>query len=519
MPSAPPNLAQPRALAGTRLGRYEILTQIASGGMATVYLGRVLGAAGFERLVAVKFLHQHVANDEVFVSMFLDEARLAAKIRHPNVVPTLDLENGPDGLFLVMEYVEGDSLVGLIRSLARAKRPLPPGITVRVILDALAGLRAAHELTDDSGELLNLVHRDVSPHNILIGVDGIAKITDFGVARANARVSVTREGQIKGKLAYMAPEQTTSDPVDARADLFAIGIVLWECLAGRRLFQAETDGAVLRKLLDHPIPKLREIAPEYPEAIERVCMRALERDPAHRFASAAEFSEALEAAGVGLAIATSREVGALVREMSGPTLTTLRAAARPSQPAIAMAGSEVEAATSVRDVANAPVSSSDAGMIVPLVKSISAPPPAAHTVHSSASLPAAMTLREPPPRRLGWIALLATAALLVFSVIAVFAFRGSHDEPAAGNASPSVGAAPTSPATPSASAPAASPSAAVAADSAKSGDDVTPVEKLPVARPGTRPPPRLPTRPHASPPPRPKASGTGAGDNFDPESL
>ena len=308
---------------GTRLGRYEILTTIAQGGMATVYLGRALGAAGFQRLVAIKCLHPHVASDDQFVDMFMDEARLAARIRHPNVVPTLDLENGDDGLFLVMEYVEGDGLLGLLRASAKAGQAIPPMIAVRVMLDVLHGLQAAHELTGDRGEPLRIVHRDVSPHNILVGTDGIARITDFGIARAESRVTHTREGQIKGKLSYMAPEQTSGDEVDRRADLFSAGIVLWECLAARRLFKGETDAEVLRNLLEAPVPLLAE-QNGLPPAIDAVLAKALARNPAERWPTAAAFAEALEDAGAAIGVASTRAVAEYVRKVAGPKVAQMQ---------------------------------------------------------------------------------------------------------------------------------------------------------------------------------------------------
>ncbi|CAN5299350.1 hypothetical protein BH09MYX1_BH09MYX1_55930 [soil metagenome] len=316
VPNAPetPTLIGP----GTRLGRYEVITHLASGGMANVYLGRAIGAAGFARLVAIKCLHPHIAADQQFVTMFLDEARLAARIRHPNVVPTLDLEQSAEGLYLVMEYVEGDSLLGLLRSTVKANRPIPAGVAIRIMLDALAGLHAAHELTDDHGHPLQLVHRDVSPHNIMVGTDGITRLTDFGIARAEERVSHTRDGQLKGKLSYMAPEQTTSDPVDRRVDIFTAGIVLWECLASKRLFRGSTDAEVLRNLVDHPIPRLREVSPGYPQALDDVVARALRRPVDERFDTAAEFAEALEEAAEPLGIAQPKAVAAYVRELFAP---------------------------------------------------------------------------------------------------------------------------------------------------------------------------------------------------------
>ncbi len=316
VPNAPetPSLIGP----GTRLGRYEVIAHLASGGMANVYLGRAIGAAGFTRLVAIKCLHPHIAADQQFVSMFLDEARLAARIRHPNVVATLDLERSAEGLYLVMEYVEGDSLLGILRSTVKAGRPIPAGIAIRIMLDALAGLHAAHELTDDQGVPLQLVHRDVSPHNIMVGTDGVTRLTDFGIARAEERVSHTRDGQLKGKLSYMAPEQTTSDPVDRRVDIFTAGIVLWECLASKRLFRGTTDAEVLRSLLEHPIPRLREVSPAFPQALDDVVARALRRPVDERFDTAAEFAEALEEAAEPLGIASPKVVGAYLREIVAP---------------------------------------------------------------------------------------------------------------------------------------------------------------------------------------------------------
>ena len=325
MTVAPRELARQTVPPGTRLGRYEIIADIASGGMATVFLGRALGAAGFQRLVAIKCLHPHVAKDAEFVGMFMDEARLAARIRHPNVVPTLDLENGPDGLFLVMEYVEGDSLLSLLKLTSRAGRKIPAPIAIRIVLDVLAGLEAAHDLTGSRGEPLRIVHRDVSPHNILVGVDGIARITDFGIARAEERISATREGQVKGKLAYMAPEQTSGETVDMRADLFAAGTVLWETLAGRRLFGGQTDGEVVRALLVNAIPRLKSEWPEGPDALDSVCSKALERERDKRYANAHQFAEALTEAAGGVGIASARAVATFVRETSAAQIDEMNA--------------------------------------------------------------------------------------------------------------------------------------------------------------------------------------------------
>jgi len=308
-----------------RLGRYEILGEIASGGMATVFLGRVTGAKGFQRLVAIKRLHPHLESEEEFVSMFLDEARLAAKIRHPNVVATLDVEDD-EHLYLVMEYVEGDRLLALLRHAAKTGEKIPPAIAVRIAMDTLAGLHAAHELTDDDGSLIGLVHRDVSPQNILVSVDGSVKLVDFGIAKASARLSVTRDGQLKGKIAYMAPEQTKRSEIDRRVDIFAMGIITWEMLTAKKLFNGESDVEVLNQLLFEPIPRLREVAPTVPASLDSVVARALERDPAKRFATAAEFSDALERASkIFGGPATTKTIAAHLQKVSGEKIAKDRA--------------------------------------------------------------------------------------------------------------------------------------------------------------------------------------------------
>jgi serine/threonine protein kinase len=280
--------------AGRRLGRYEVLAKLASGGMAVVYVARAHGVAGFERLVAIKVLHANLAHEEEFISMFLDEARLAARIRHPNVVPTIDISDSvQSGYYLVMDYIEGDHLGQLLAGAHKAQERLPVPVVLRIVADALGGLGAAHELKDESGKILNLVHRDVSPHNIMVGMDGVSRLTDFGVAKAEDRLTHTRDGQVKGKLAYMAPEQASAGTADARSDLFSMGIILWECLTGRRLFRADSTAATLNKLLHEVVPKPSSIHPEL-EALDPVVLKALSRDPALRFQTAEEFAEALE---------------------------------------------------------------------------------------------------------------------------------------------------------------------------------------------------------------------------------
>nr|MBK7069487.1 serine/threonine protein kinase [Deltaproteobacteria bacterium] len=288
--------------------------------MATVYLGRALSVAGFQRLVAIKLLHPHLLRDETFVQMFLDEGRLAARIHHPNVVGTLDLERSPEGLYIVSEYIEGDQLLGLYKSARATEQRIPRPIALRIALDVLAGLQAAHDLTDDLGTALRIVHRDVSPHNILVGADGITRITDFGIAKAEERIADTRSGIVKGKLSYMAPEQPNDSPIDRRADLFSLGTVLWECLTGRRLFPGKTDAEVLQALLNRPIPRLRAVDHDLPEALDGVLARALDRDPARRWQSAREFADALEGAVSASDIASYRVVAEHVKQVAAPKI-------------------------------------------------------------------------------------------------------------------------------------------------------------------------------------------------------
>lgn len=313
-----------------KIDRYDLVAQVASGGMATVYLGRLSGVGGFQRFVAIKRLHPHLADEEEFVQMFLDEARLAAGIHHPNVVPILEVGASHVGYYLVMDYIEGDTLARLLGVAAKTRSPLPSPIAVRIMLDMLAGLHAAHELRDQDGNSAGLVHRDVSPQNILVGLDGTSRITDFGVARAASRLSATRAGQLKGKVAYMAPEQASNDPqVDRRADIFSSGVVLWEALAGRRLFKAQNEVATLNNVLSAQVQHVSDVNPTVARAVGDVCMMALQRDPARRFQDCASFAAALEAAALKTGqLALGRDVAAHVVAALGDEIKSQREAVR-----------------------------------------------------------------------------------------------------------------------------------------------------------------------------------------------
>lgn len=304
--------------AGAGSGRYRIFDAIASGGMARVHLGRMIGAAGFSRLVAIKKLHPHLAAEPKFVSMFMDEARLAARVRHPHVVAVLDVVEEGSDLLLVLEYVPGETLSGLVRLAAEAGEGVPIPIAVGIMIGALTGLHAAHDATSENGQPLGIVHRDVSPQNIIVGSDGLARVLDFGIAYAAERLHLTRGGELKGKLAYMAPEQLGARESDRRTDLYAAGIVLWELLAGRPLFRADTDAATLdlAKRGAHTPPSA--FSAQLPPALDAAVMRALAREPSHRFASARDFALALEAAAPP---APHRAIAEWVERVAGASLT------------------------------------------------------------------------------------------------------------------------------------------------------------------------------------------------------
>ncbi len=303
------------------IGRYVLFGEIASGGMATVHFGRLVGPIGFTRTVAIKCLHAHFARDSELSSMFVDEARLAARIRHPNVVPTSDVVSHEDHLYIVMDYVEGESLGALMRQLQERRESVPPRIAAAILVGALHGLHAAHDATSERGEPLEIVHRDVSPQNILVGVDGVPRVLDFGVAKAAWRLQTTQDGQIKGKFAYMAPEQVRQEPVDRRLDIYAAGIVLWEALTGQRLFKSQDPTVILEQVMNADVPPPSRVvrAPETPihAALDRVVLKAISRSASDRYATAREMATAIEEA---VPLASQTEVGAWVRANAGDVL-------------------------------------------------------------------------------------------------------------------------------------------------------------------------------------------------------
>lgn len=308
-----------------RLGNYELLVELAAGGMATVYVARQAGAAGFERLVVIKRVHTHLLREPEFHGMFVDEARVASLIRHPNVVSVDDMVESDDELFLVMPYVESVSLDVLLNRAKKQNEKLPPSVAVRIVSDALSGLSAAHNAVDMKGERLDVVHRDISPHNILVGIDGKSRIIDFGIAKASRRITTTSRDIMKGKLAYMSPEQARQQTLDARADLFAAGAVLFETLTGEALFKGEDQADILLAVLIGPIPDLSLKIPGVSAELDAVLHKALEREREQRFQTAADFLEQLDRS---LPPAPAREVGALVDRLCRADLEARRSLIR-----------------------------------------------------------------------------------------------------------------------------------------------------------------------------------------------
>jgi hypothetical protein len=300
-----------------RIGRYLMFGAFARGGMASVHLGRLTGPAGFSRLVALKLLHPVYAEEPEYYTMLLDEARLSSRIVHPNVVQTLDVVQDGDRLCIVMEYVHGVSLAKAASLLAKSGERMPPEIAAAIVVGVLHGLHAAHEARGEDGQPLGIVHRDISPQNVVVGADGVARVLDFGVAKALRKQQVTREGHIKGKIAYMAPEQLSGAPVTRQVDLRAAGVVLWEALVGRRLFEEENEARLITRVLTEDVPPPSRVDFDVPQALDDVVARAVAFERRSRFATAEEMAEALRGA---LAPATREEVADWVQRTAGDDL-------------------------------------------------------------------------------------------------------------------------------------------------------------------------------------------------------
>jgi serine/threonine-protein kinase len=505
--------------------------------MATVFLARLSGVGGFQRFVAIKRLHPHLAREPEFIEMFLEEARLAARIHHPNVVPILEIGQSDQGYYIVMEYVEGDTLGRLLARSAQTGVRLPVKVGLRVVIDMLAGLDAAHELKDDDGNPFGIVHRDISPQNVLVGVDGSSRLSDFGVARATSKLSTTRTGQLKGKLAYMAPEQAKGHKdVDRRADIFAAGIVLWEVLACRRLFKGDGEADTLNRVMNEPIPPVRSAAPTIPASLEAVVAKALERDRNKRYATSAEFADSLERASrvVG-ALGTHKDVAQHLEAVLGTEISQQRdvvrawlARSEPSRHGMDAPRQEPTSVTRVEGKSGegtpSSVSRVSAVSAVSGVTSVSSvtsavisnPPPAAGEAASTSSSSSSSSLPVETRRRARvwpWVALAVVVAGVGVWMRYPRGFGAAADAaplPAAAPAAASVAlnAAPSTPASPASSraVPSASVVSATPPDASSAaiaptttGTTVAPVV---ITRAGWRP------RAVSSPPHEPAATAT-----------
>jgi eukaryotic-like serine/threonine-protein kinase len=301
----------------SRIGRYEIVGLLATGGMAEIFLGKLIGPSGFERPVVVKRVLPHLARVPSFVDMFVDEARIVAGIHHPNVVQVHELAHEDAELFLVMEYLEGESVGSLTRRLASRGETLDLALAAFLVAEACAGLHAAHELKDEEGYPRDLVHRDVSPQNVFVTYAGQCKVLDFGIAKAANRSTRTEAGQVKGKFAYMSPEQCMGKPLDRRSDVFALGVLLWELTTGRRLFKRASEMLTFKAICEQRTLRPSETMEGYPAELERVCMKALSRRREDRYQNALEMRRELlgVARSLGMTEVPEEDIARLMKEL------------------------------------------------------------------------------------------------------------------------------------------------------------------------------------------------------------
>jgi eukaryotic-like serine/threonine-protein kinase len=319
--------------AGHTLGRYELLVPIAKGGMAVVWAARMKGTRGFQKTVAVKTMLPDLSEDPQFEEMFLAEAGLASRIKHPHVCEILDLGEQDGLIYIVMEWIDGEPLSQLARSARQKGSGVPILIALRIVLNAALGLHAAHELKDENGNLIGLVHRDVSPQNILVTYDGVVKIVDFGVAKASTELAnaATKDGQLKGKVPFMSPEQALGKDIDRRTDVFALGIVLFQLLAAKHPFRGDNDMITLRRICDKdPAPALSEVIPNCPPILNELVAKALAKDADERFASMHEFARGIDRAIAELKMEglPDEDVTGFVKGMLGDRAEKRRAAIR-----------------------------------------------------------------------------------------------------------------------------------------------------------------------------------------------
>ena len=414
---------------GQVLGRYEFLVPIAEGGMASVWAARLKGSRGFSKTVAIKTMLPGVSEDPAFEQMFLDEAQIASRIRHPNVAEILDLGEENEVLYLVMEWVDGEPLANLRRAAAK-HGGIPRPIAVRLVADAAAGLHGAHELKDESGQLVGLVHRDMSPQNLLVTFDGVVKVVDFGVAKAAGRSSEkTNAGQVKGKPPYMSPEQALGEIVDRRTDVFALGIILYQLTTGKHPFRGESDLVTLQNIVsDKPIVSPRAYDKQYPRKLENVVMKALDRRRESRFQTCAELDAALhDVFDKDVPRARTEDVGKFVTEMLGARGEERRRALTEAiRLADERAGGAVISLGPSRVAGSMPASlpTPPSGQIFAL----GAPLPRTDTDPNSVrAMPEGTTLAPEPPRR-GRVGIVVAALVAAAAIGAVAAIKNAPSQ-------------------------------------------------------------------------------------------
>ena len=311
--------------------KYAIQTRLAVGGMGEVFYAVQKGVPGFERPAILKSLLPDLASQEGFIEQFLDEARVAATLNHPNVVSIFEVGLWDGVYFIAMEYIQGRNIAQLLKASIRGAKPVPPVVTARILHDAALGLHHAHTALDGAGQPLHIVHRDISPQNIMVRDDGVTKVVDFGIARASNRSSRTATGAVKGKLAYMAPEQLMSEPLTGATDQFALGIVLWEMACGQRLFQSDQELVLMKKVLESKVLPPSQVVAGVPSEFDAITMKMLERDPTRRYASCAEVAQALDQFLVGQSGGGGREARvATYLKVLGPADPAMPLRATPS---------------------------------------------------------------------------------------------------------------------------------------------------------------------------------------------
>ncbi len=454
------------------LGRFRLIAELARGGMGIVYLSLFRGPGGFNKLFVVKELKSHLADDPNLVRMFLEEARLAAKLSHPNVVQTIEVGSDGDRHYIAMEFLDGQALNRVVARSRRNGTTFPLHFQLHVIVHLLEGLEYAHSATDFDGTPLNLVHRDVSPHNVFVTYDGQVKVVDFGIAKAMGSTNDTGTGVLKGKVAYMAPEQAAGERIDRRTDLFAAGVMLWEAVVGQRMWsKMQNDLQILHGLMHGAIPRPSDVKPDVDRELERIIMKATSVEPDHRYATAADFQRDLETFLKKADVASfgSRDVGRFVSDLFAVERANIKQVIDDQLRLLRGVGSGDYATIDLpRLMSTGPQSGTPSGLVASGASRRSGPVSssgsgASGAYRSALAAPPLPIVESPPPARRSspgvLVALVGTAMLVAGGgTLLVMRRSGASTEP---HAPPPVVASTTSAPAPSI-APASEPAAVVA---------------------------------------------------------